>query len=110
MAARWIEMQARPANRWAATIFVVAALLAASRGGAAPDAAFTRWLESLWPQAQEMGVSRKTFTSSTHGLEPDLTLPDLEIPGRPGQPQRGQAEFVQTPADYVKETIIARLA
>jgi lytic murein transglycosylase len=45
----------------------------------------------------------------THQLEPDLTLPDLEIPGRK-TPAPSQAEFVQTPADYVRETTIARLA
>jgi lytic murein transglycosylase len=77
---------------------------------AAPDPAFTKWLEGLWPQAEAMGISRKTFTSATHGLEPDLTLPDLDLPGRGTQPPRGQAEFVQTPADYVREATIARLA
>src|SRR5258708_4549560 len=34
--------------------------------------------------------------------------PDLR--GREGAPPRGQAEFVQTPADYIKESNIARLA
>src|SRR5215211_2182595 len=77
---------------------------------AAPDPAFSRWLESLWPDAQKLGVSRATFEAATRGLEPDLSLPDLVIPGRPEAPPRGQAEFVQTPADYVKETTIARLA
>jgi membrane-bound lytic murein transglycosylase B len=43
-------------------------------------------------------------------LEPDLTLPDLDLPGREGAPPRGQAEFVQTPADYIKEANIARMA
>ena len=41
---------------------------------------------------------------ATRGLEPDLSLPDLVLPGRPEKPQRGQAEFVQTPADYLKES------
>src|ERR1700739_4764797 len=77
---------------------------------AAPDPAFTKWLEGLWSQAEAMGVSRKTFTSSTHGLELHLSLPDLDLPGRGGQPPRSQAEFVQTPADYIKEATIARLA
>jgi lytic murein transglycosylase len=76
----------------------------------APDPAFSRWLESLWPQAQAKGVSRKTFSAAIHNLEPDLSLPDLELPGRKGRPQPQQAEFVQTPADYVRETSIARLA
>ena len=76
----------------------------------AAEPAFQRWLESLWPQAQAMGISRKTFNSAIRGVEPDLTLPDLEVPGRPGRPPPGQAEFVQTPADYIKEANIARLA
>ena len=49
-----------------------------------------------------MGVSRDTFEAATRGVEPDLTLPDLDLPGRQGAPPRGQAEFVQTPADYIK--------
>jgi lytic murein transglycosylase len=76
----------------------------------APDPAFSRWLESLWPQAQSKGVSRKTFTAAIHGVEPDLSLPDLEIPGRKGRVQPQQAEFVQTPSDYIRESSIARLA
>jgi lytic murein transglycosylase len=81
----------------------------ASLGMAAPNTAFSHWLEGLWPQAQSMGVSRKTFSTAIHGLEPDLKLPDLDLPGRK-EPPRGQAEFVQTPADYVREGTIARLA
>ena len=77
---------------------------------AAADAAFQKWLEGLWPEAQKMGVSRQTFETATRALEPDLTLPDLDLPGRTGQPPRGQAEFVQTPSDYIKEASIARLA
>jgi lytic murein transglycosylase len=83
--------------------------LAMSAPAAAADPAFTRWLEGLWPQAQQFGVSRKTFEAATRAVEPDLTLPDLDLPGRT-VPPRGQAEFVQTPADYIKEANIARLA
>jgi lytic murein transglycosylase len=77
---------------------------------AAPDVAFSRWLESLWPQAQSMGISRKTFSAAIHGLEPDLSLPDLDLPSRKKEPLRGQAEFVQTPGDYIRESTIARMA
>src|SRR5215203_5810327 len=91
--------------------FASAACLTVWAGPAAPaDAAFQRWLEGVWPEAQAIGVSRSTFTSATRGLEPDLSLPDLDLPGRAGTPPRGQAEFVQTPADYVRESTIARLA
>jgi lytic murein transglycosylase len=88
---------------------VVAGLLLATSARAA-DPAFRRWLEGLWPQAQAMGVSRRTFDAAIAGIEPDLSLPDLDLPGHGGAPPRGQAEFVQTPADYIKEANIARLA
>ena len=92
-------------SKFAASIFVAAWLAALLRltSAAAAEPAFQQWLDELWPQAQAMGVSRKTFEAATRGLEPDLTLPDLDLPGRPGAPPRGQAEFVQTPADYIKE-------
>jgi lytic murein transglycosylase len=82
-------------------------LLAAAPVSAEPS--FQAFLQSLWPQAQAMGISRATFDTATRGLEPDLSLPDLILPGRPPAPER-QAEFVQTPADYLKEPAIARLA
>ena len=37
-------------------------------------------------------------------------MPDLLLPGRPATGAPSQAEFVQVPADYVKEASIARLA
>jgi lytic murein transglycosylase len=72
------------------------------------DAAFDAWLQSVWPEAQKFGVSRATFDNAARGLEPDLSLPDLAIPGRV-QPPPGQPEFVQTPADYLKESSFTRL-
>jgi lytic murein transglycosylase len=91
--------------------FYAAALssLLCAHGAFAADAAFAAWLQSLWPQAQEVGVSRATFEEATRGLEPDLSLPELVVPGRPEQ-TAGQAEFVQTPADYLKEATFDRLA
>ena len=86
------------------------ALSGACRRRYAADAAFQNFLQSLWPEAQKLGVSRATFDAATRGLEPDLSLPDLVIPGRPDRPPPAQAEFVQTPADYVREKTIARLA
>ena len=77
---------------------------------ASADDAFQSWLQSLWPQAQELGVSRATFDTATRGLEPDLSLPDLVLPGRPEKAQGGQPEFVLTPADYLKEPAIESLA
>ena len=94
-------------------VLLVAALAAAAvvRGVlAAPDAAFEAWLVSLWPAARELGVSRATFDLATRGLEPDLSLPDLVLPGRPEKPPPGQPEFVETPADYLKNSSFDRLA
>jgi lytic murein transglycosylase len=76
----------------------------------AADVAFTQFIASLWPEVQAAGVSRATFDAETRGLEPDYKLPDLILPGRPATGAPSQAEFVQVPADYVKEASIARLA
>jgi lytic murein transglycosylase len=75
----------------------------------AADPSFEKFLQSLWPEAQGLGVSHATFDAATRGLEPDLSLPDLALPGRTDRPPQ-QPEFVQTPADYVRESSIARLA
>jgi lytic murein transglycosylase len=91
---------------------VLAALFAgfATCRPAGADAAFQAWLQTLWPQAQALGVTRTSFDTLTRGLEPDLSLPDLVLPGRPERPPPGQAEFVQTPAAYLKEATFDRLA
>lgn len=73
------------------------------------DAAFQQWLQTMWPPAHDLGVARATFDAATRGLEPDLSLPDLSLPGRPEQ-QPQQPEFVQTPAQYLREPTFARLA
>ncbi|OQW54967.1 MAG: lytic transglycosylase [Proteobacteria bacterium SG_bin9] len=77
---------------------------------AAPDPAFTQFIASLWPEAQKAGVSRKTFDAVTRRLEPDYSLPDLILPGRPETGAPAQAEFVQVPSQYVNEGTISRLA
>jgi lytic murein transglycosylase len=78
--------------------------------GRAADSGFAQFIASLWPEAQAAGVSRATFDTETRGLEPDYKLPDLILPGRPATGAPSQAEFVQVPADYIKEASIARLA
>jgi lytic murein transglycosylase len=95
---------------FSAALALIALVLSAPRPAAAADPAFTQWLAALWPQAQGMGISRATFDLATRSLEPDLTLPDLDLPGRPGGAAPSQPEFVQTPADYIREASIARLA
>src|SRR5262249_29314256 len=88
----------------------IAAVCGSSPARAAADAAFTAFIASLWPEAQASGVSRATFERQTAGLEPDYKLPDLILPGRPVTGAPAQAEFVQVPADYIREAAIARLA
>jgi len=90
--------------------FLVVAVMACANSARAADAAFTQFIASLWPDAQAAGVSRATFDAETRGLESDYNLPDLILPGRPATGAPAQAEFVQVPADYLKEASIARLA
>lgn len=98
-------------KRTNALALLLAAVLTGVPGYArAADADFTRFIASLWPEAKVAGVSRATFDEQTRGLEPDYKLPDLILPGRPATGAPSQAEFVQVPADYIKEASIARLA
>jgi lytic murein transglycosylase len=100
-------MQSKMIRRFAIALIVVLTACATSATARAADAAFQAWLTALWPDAQRLGVSRATFDAATRNLEPDRSLPDLDIPGRAPP---GQAEFVLTPAGYLKETTIAGLA
>jgi lytic murein transglycosylase len=90
--------------------FLIVAVVAGVTPARAADPGFTQFIASLWPEAQAAGVSRATFDAETRGLEPDYKLPDLILPGRPATGAPSQAEFVQVPADYLKEASIARLA
>ncbi len=94
----------------AALVALAVVLVACVPTAHAADAAFTQFVASLWPEAQAAGVSRATFDAETRNLEPDYKLPDLILPGRPATGAPSQAEFVQVPADYLKEASIARLA
>ena len=89
-------------------LLVIIALLLSPIAQAA-EATFQDFLQSLWPEAQASGVSRPTFDAAIRNLEPDYSLPDLVIPGQPDRAERGQAEFISTPADYLKETSFQRL-
>jgi len=71
------------------------------------DADFELWLKQLWFDAQQRGVSQATFDGAMKGLQLDLSLPDLVIPGRP---LKEQAEFVKLPADYLPEQQLSGLA
>src|SRR3984893_3239902 len=76
----------------------------------AADVGCAQSIALLWQEAQAAGVSRATYETETRGLEPDYKLPDLILPGRPATGAPSQAEFVQVPADYLKEASIIRLA
>jgi lytic murein transglycosylase len=82
-------------------------LLAPGQAHAQGPNAFRTFLEALWPDAQAMGISRATFDLALRGVEPDLALPDLVLPGK--EP-KGQPEFTKTPAQYVSATYLAKLA
>jgi lytic murein transglycosylase len=89
----------------------LAALMVVSAGGSArADEGFRAFLQGAWPDAQKAGVSRKTFDTATAGLEPDLKIPDLDLPGRPKVDNQGQAEFTKTAADYISKPYMEKLA
>ena len=89
-----------------ACCIMIAAPIAAH---AQSNAEFQQFIQSLWPEAQALGISRATFDDATRGLKPDLSLPDLVIPGKAKAVPRGQPEFERTPAQYLSETALARL-
>nr|WP_082072984.1 lytic murein transglycosylase [Hyphomicrobium sp. 99] len=77
---------------------------------AKPAEEFRAFIESLWPDAKAAGVSRQTFDAAFAGVEPDYTIPDLDIPGRPKVDNSGQAEFTKTAADYLSKAYLESLA
>lgn len=78
--------------------------------GMAAGTNFQAFLEALWPEAKARGISRTTFDRAFQGVEPDLGLPDLVLPGKPDTSSRGQAEFTRPPQDYLARTLLANLA
>ncbi|MGE3149584.1 MAG: lytic murein transglycosylase [Pseudorhodoplanes sp.] len=101
---------ARAGNRGWVLLVSAALVLFALPAARAADPAFQAFQQSLWPDAQKLGVQRATFDAVTANLQPDLSLPELVIPGRAARPEPGQPEFVQKPADYLKESVLVRLA
>jgi lytic murein transglycosylase len=77
---------------------------------ASADEKFRAWVEALWPDARSAGVSRATFDTAFRGVVPDLTLPDLVLPGQTRPLGKDQAEFSKTPVEYLNPAQLGRLA
>lgn len=93
-----------------AIILALCAVVALSAGAAHAGEDFRSFVESLWPEAKAAGVTRKVFDAAFAGVEPDYTIPDLDLPGRPKIDNRGQAEFTKTAADYLSKPYLEKLA
>jgi len=89
------------------SIAAAALILVVFSSAVRADADFELWLKQLWLDAQQRGVSLATFDGAMTGLQLDLSLPDLVIPGRT---LKEQAEFVKFPADYLPEQQLSGLA
>jgi lytic murein transglycosylase len=74
------------------------------------DDGFKAWLAAFRTDAEQFGISRVTFDAAFRGIEPDLSLPDLVIPGRSQGKGPGQAEFTRPPQAYINTSQIIRLA
>ena len=92
----------------AVTLALLATVIFATAAHAQSADDFRRFLDALWPDAQKAGISRATFDKALRGVEPDLALPDLVLPGK--TEVKGQAEFTRTPAEYLNATFLANLA
>jgi lytic murein transglycosylase len=97
-------------HRCLLTIVGLAVAVGVGAGSARADAKFTAFVEGVWPEASAAGVTRPVFDRAIDGLTPDLSLPDLVIPGREAAPDKGQAEFTQPAQAYVRPTTLASLA
>ena len=71
---------------------------------------FRVFLEGVWPEAQALGVSRRTFDRAFRRVKPDYSLPDLIIKGRKRDDSAGQAEFTKSAMAYLSPKYLRRLA
>ena len=93
----------------AAIAFIALQLVAPNARAQSPDG-FRQFVETLWPEAEAKGVSRATFDAAFQGVVPDLSIPDLVLPGKTPSDVKGQAEFTRTPAEYLNVHHLGRLA
>ena len=77
------------------------------------EQAFSKWLQSLWPEAQQRGVSRKTFDLAVSRINLQWDIPDLDPPPMGGEDPKPstkrQAEF-GSPGRYFSEKSMTNLA
>lgn len=97
-------------SRWGRAVACAALLAVLACSSAQADPAFKRWVEDLWPDAQAQRVSRPTFDAAFRDVAPDLSLPDLILPGQTRPAGRDQPEFSKTPVQYLDPAQLARLA
>jgi lytic murein transglycosylase len=71
---------------------------------------FAAFVAGIWPDARAAEVSRATFDRAFQGVTPDMSLPDLLLPGKTQRDVKGQAEFVRPPQDYLNKAQLTRLA
>lgn len=94
---------------WAVNLLALALWLAVPASAAPATGDFRKWLETVWPEAQKIGVSRATFDAATGKLQPDLSLPDLE--GYTSKSaEKAQAEFIRPAGGYMDEKYIGALS
>jgi len=84
-----------------AAILVVGLVMAAPEAGAqnAPPGTFGAWVESLWPDARRLGVSRRTFTAAFKGVAVDE---------RVEKSNANQPEFVRPLWEYLERAVSTR--
>ena len=84
-----------------AAILVVGLGIAATQAQAqnGPPGGFAAWVETLWPDARRLGVSRKTFTAAFRGVAPDEKVETSNA---------NQPEFVRPLWEYLERAVSTR--
>ena len=100
----------RSLKYWFAGVVASAAIMSVCVSPAPAADAFRAFLDSLWPDAQALGITRATFDTAFRGLTPDLKLPDLILPGRKRDDSAGQAEFTKSAMEYLNPKSLAGMA
>jgi len=77
------------------------------------EKAFDGFLQNLWPEAQQRGVSRKVFDASIRRMSLQWNIPDLAPPKiageQPAASRKRQAEF-GSPGRYFRDKSLNQLA